>query len=119
MIFASVAGGIAFEQSLDRLIKEADANPEQAAKLRATAEQMSAVSGIWSPAWAADALAGLLEGSRMQREREEFWARQFPDVAALGDDSPHVSVRNQPYGGIIWSWMSKGQRRWQRGEAML
>lgn len=45
---------------------------------------------------------------------EEMWARALPDVAALGDDSPHVSVRQLPGGALVWSWVRRGERVYEQ-----
>lgn len=107
-----------FEQSMDRLIKEANAGPEYVAVLRAAAEQSGAFSGM-AAADVANAFADLLSAPRRHEEElrrtNQLWSGLFPDVAALGDNSPYVSVRHMIDGDLVWSWVSRGQRRWQPG----
>lgn len=112
------ASGLDFEQSMNRLIAEANAGTEYVAVLRHAVEAQAA-TGRASAAGVADSFADLLTGLRRRQEGEpsryDFW---FPDVAALGDDSPHVTVIQGPSrGDLVWSWVSKGQRRWQQGTA--
>ena len=59
---------------------------------------------------------GVLRNEDVRLGWDRMWSREFPDVAELGDDSPHVSVRELGHGEVIWSWVSQGQRRWQHGQ---
>lgn len=104
------AAGDSFTAAMNRLRREAGVSGINVAQLRQQILDMAAVGGA-SPAFTAHAVADFYAAKRQQRAH---WAALYPDIAALGNDSPHITIRQGPSrGDCLWSWWSKGRREWR------
>jgi hypothetical protein len=108
-----------FENAMAKLQALTGADRNELEELRASVMRMARVGGMslarvggMSPAHAADQLAAVL--AEDDHRDNDWWATLYPEVAALGNDAPHISICDGPSpGDLTWSWWSKGQRHWR------